>query len=54
MLTRVTKKHIQELVNLIKTNGYWSKEVYEYNAKFEHHAMKKLNNEAKYKIRYEA
>lgn len=53
MLKKVVKKHIEELVNLIKVHGYWSKEVYEYNAKFEYHAMKKLNNEAQYKIRYE-
>ncbi len=51
-LKRVTKKHVEELKQLILNHGYWSKEVYDFNNKFEHHSMKKLNEKVRYELRF--
>ncbi len=47
MINRVTKKHIQELTNLIKMYGYWSNEVKEYNSQFEYSSMVRLQQKVK-------
>lgn len=52
MISRYSKKYVQELVKLIKVYGYWSNEVLEFNNKFDHYLMKKINNEARIIIRY--
>lgn len=47
MLKRVTKKHVEELTNIIINKGYWSEEVKEYLGRFEYAAMERLNERAK-------
>lgn len=47
MLTRVTKKAINELATRIKNKGYWSKEVQEFLSQYEYGSMIRLNNAAK-------
>ena len=48
MIKRVTKKHIEELKNIIEQKGYWSDEVKEYLGQFEYNAMNRLNDKARY------
>ena len=51
MLKRVTKKHVEELTNIIINKGYWSEEVKEYLGRFEYAAMERLNERAKANVR---
>ena len=44
MIKRVAKKHVKEFAYIIEKYGYWSKEVLEYNSKFEYSAMQRLQN----------
>lgn len=48
MKTRVTKKDIETLTNLIKEHGYWSEQVKEFNGSFEYRAMVRLQEKVKY------
>ena len=47
MIKRVTKKHIEELKNIIEQKGYWSDEVREYLGQFEYNAMNRLHDKAR-------
>lgn len=51
MLKRVTKKHVEELTNIIINEGYWCEEVKEYLGRFEYSAMERLNERAKANVR---
>lgn len=51
MLKRVTKKHIEELTNIIINKGYWCEEVKEYLSKFEYAAMQRLDEKVKANVR---
>lgn len=51
MIKRVTKKHIEELTNIIINQGYWSEEVKEYLSQFTYDAMNRLNDKAKANIK---
>lgn len=47
MIKRITKKHIQELTDLINKYGYWSEQVKEYNSQFEYGTMEILQQKVK-------
>lgn len=49
MIKRVTKKHIEELKNIIKQKGYWSNEAKDYLGQFDYNAMIRLNDKARSK-----
>lgn len=43
-ISKRNRERISELSEIIKTYGYWSKEVLEYNNSMEHGLMMKINN----------
>lgn len=51
MIDRVLKKHVQEVVDIVKNKGYWSTEVQEYYNNFTYDAMQKLDTRVKQTIR---
>lgn len=51
MIRRYSKKYIQELIQLIKVHGYWSKEVKDFNEKFEYFLTRRINDDARLIIR---
>ena len=52
MKNRVTKKEVNQLVNLIKQHGYWSEEVKQFNSQYTYDAMSRLNDKARMIYRY--
>ncbi|WP_179123902.1 hypothetical protein [Paraliobacillus ryukyuensis] len=53
MKQKVLKKHVNELVSIIKNNGYWSEDVRTYLSNFEYRAAVRLDNKANAIIRME-
>jgi hypothetical protein len=47
MKSRVTKKDIQTMINLIKEFGYWSNEVRDFNGQFTYDTMTRLQAKVK-------
>ncbi len=42
----ITKKIVNELITLIKTNGYWSDPVLKFLSKFDYNQVQKIQNKA--------
>lgn len=49
--TRIYKKHVNELINLIDDFGYWSNEVKSYLSQYDYYTMTRIDIKAKAYIR---